>query len=147
MRKSGDGGNGKSAAKATVSGPRKGPRDANGSPAARKMQGTQSLAAEFPFNANKPHEIGDATRKPRAGATAKPANPAVTASTLTEVNTSPKTGSEARRGTNPITAPLEHVRVDSGGQVLTTNFAQPAPCRGSVCTRSGWSMPRASRAS
>ena len=49
----------------------------------RKMQGTQALAAAFPFNANKPGEIGDAARTPKAGATAEPAEPAVTGSTLT----------------------------------------------------------------
>jgi catalase len=126
MRKSGNNGkNGKGAGKATVSGPRQGSRHSNGSPAVRKRQGVQKLAAEFPFNANKPHEIGDTARKPRAGATAKPADPAVTGSTLTEVNTSRKTGGEARPGMNPLTVPLDHVRVDSGGQILTTNFAQP----------------------
>jgi catalase len=127
MRKSADNNkkNGKGSARSTVSGPRKGPRNANGDPAVRKMQGTQTLAAEFPFNANKPHEIGDAATRPRAGATATPSDPAVTGSTLTEVNTSPKTGSEAKPGTNPGNAPLDRARVDSGGQVLTTNFAQP----------------------
>ncbi len=51
MRKSADNGkNGKGSARSTVSGPRKGPRNATGDPAVRKAQGTQALAAEFPFN-------------------------------------------------------------------------------------------------
>jgi catalase len=113
----------KGAAKSTVSGPRKGPRGAGNGPAVRKMQNTQTLAATFPFNANKPHEIG--ARGPKPGATAEPPDPAVTGSTLTESTASPKTGTPARAGVNPGNAPLDRVRVDSGGQVLTTNFAQP----------------------
>jgi catalase len=54
-----------------------------------------------------------------------PSDPAVLASTLTEANSSPKTGAAARQGLNPGNQPLDRVRVDSGGQVLTTNFAQP----------------------
>ena len=126
MRKGGDNGKtGKGATKSTVSGPRKGPSETNGSPAARKMRGLQALAAEFPYNAGKGQEIGDAARKPKPGASAAPADPAVTSSTLTEINTSPKTGAPAHPGTNPGTGPLDRARVDSGGQVLTTNFAQP----------------------
>jgi catalase len=113
----------KGAAKSTVSGPRKGPRGAGNGTAVRKMQNTQTLAATFPFNANKPHEIGG--RGPKPGATAEPPDPAVTGSTLTESTASPKTGTRARAGVNPGNAPLDRVRVDSGRQVLTTNFAQP----------------------
>jgi catalase len=113
----------KGAAESTVSGPRKGPKGSG--PAARKMEGAQALAAAFPFNASKPGEIGAASRTPKAGATAKPPDPAVVASTLTEANTSAKTGAPPRPGLNPGNQPLERVRVDSGGQVLTTNFAQP----------------------
>jgi catalase len=114
----------KAAAKSTVSGPPKGPRGGN-EPAVRKMEGTQALASAFPFNANKPAEIGDAARKPKAGATAEPPDPTVTGSTLTEATGSPKTGTRARPGFNPANEPLDRVRVDSGGQALTTNFGQP----------------------
>ena len=62
---------------------------------------------------------------PRPGATAKPPDPSVTGSTLTETTTSAKTGGPAQAGFNPGNAPLDRVRVDSGGQALTTNFAQP----------------------
>jgi catalase len=108
---------GKGAAKSTVSGPRRGPRGTNGDgadPAVAKMQKTQALAAAFPFNRNKPGEFGDAARTPKPGATAEPPDASVTASTLTEQTESPKTG-----------APLDRVRVDSGGQGLTTNFGHP----------------------
>ena len=115
----------KGAAKSTVSGPRKGVRGpANGS-AERKMQGTQDLAAAFPFNASKAGEIGDAARTPKPGVTAEPPDPMVVGSTLSEDNASPKTGAPARPGVNPGNGPLDRVRVDGGGQTLTTNFAQP----------------------
>ena len=113
-----------SAAKSTVSGPRKGPGRA-GDAAARKMEGTQKLAASFPANSNKAKEYGEAARKPKAGQSAQPVDPAVTGSTLTEATPSKKTGTKARSGFNPGNDPLDRVRVDSGGQVLTTNFGQP----------------------
>ncbi len=115
----------KGAAKSTVSGPSRLPNDVGNGPAERKMRGTQALAAAFPFNASKAGEIGKAARTPKAGATAKPSDPAVGASTLTETNVSAKTGAPPPPGSNPGTQPLDRVRVDSGGQVLTTNFAQP----------------------
>jgi catalase len=115
----------KPAGKSTVGGPRNGPRGASGDPAVRKMQGAQALTAAFPYNTNKPGEIGDASRKPKRGATVDPSHPAVTASTLTEANASPKAGTRARAGFSPGSDSLDRVRVDSGGQVLTTNFAQP----------------------
>jgi catalase len=89
------------------------------------MQGTQSLAAAFPYNPNKPAEIGKASRIPKPGVTVEPPEPTVTGSTLTEATTSAKTGSPARPGVNPGTEPLERVRVDSNGRALTTNFGQP----------------------
>ena len=118
----------KGAAKSTVSGPRRGPRGPNGDgadAAVAKRQKTQALVAAFPFNRNKPGEIGDAARTPKPGATAEPADASVTASTLTEQTESPKTGAAATPGLNPGNAPLDRVRVDSGGRGLTTNFGQP----------------------
>ena len=116
---------GKGAAKSTVSGARKGPSGDGADPAVRRMQGTQALAAARPYNPLKPGEIGEASRTPKPGATAESADPAVTGSTLSEANASAKTGAPARIGLNPGTQALDRVRVDSGGQVLTTNFAQP----------------------
>jgi catalase len=89
------------------------------------MRKTQALAAAFPFNRNKPDEIGNGTRAPKPGATVEPADASVTASTLTERNESAKTGGPAELGTNPGNAPLDLVRVDSAGRGLTTNFGQP----------------------
>ena len=56
---------GKGAAKSTVSGPRKG-AGSGSDPAVRKAEGTQALAAAFPYNPNKPGEIGEASRTPQA---------------------------------------------------------------------------------
>ena len=114
----------KTPARSTVSGPRS-VRSVNGDRATRKMQDTERLAAAFPSNANKSGEIGDASRSPQPGVTAKPADPTVTASTLTEATNSTKTGAQAQTGFNPGNEPLDRVRVDSTGRGLTTNFAQP----------------------
>jgi catalase len=116
---------GKGAAKSTVSGPRRGPTGNGGDPAIRKIEGTQALAAAFPYNPNKPGEIGEAARTPKPGPTAEPPDPTATGSTLSEGTTSAKTGAPARVGDNPGIQPLERVRVDSGGRALTTNFGQP----------------------
>jgi catalase len=115
----------KSAAKATVSGPAGGQDDLNNDPAARKAKNTDVLAAAFPTNKNKPNEYGKATRKPKQGTTAEPPDPETTGSTLTETVSSDKTGTQARPGFNPGNEPLDRVRVDSGGRMLTTNFGQP----------------------
>ncbi len=119
----------KPAAKATVSGPAKGQSDLNDNldkdPAVRKAKNTNALAAAFPTNKNKPNEYGEAVRKPKRGPTAEPPAPETTGSTLTETVSSDKTGTQARPGFNPGNEPLDRVRVDSGGRVLTTNFGQP----------------------
>ena len=123
-RKTSSPGNG--AAKSTVNGPSQGPSGLGNDPAVRKMQRAQDLASAFPFNASKAGEYGAASRPPSPGAAVEaPDDPSVTGSTLTEVNTSPKTGGPAEPGLNPNNLPLDRVRVDSSGQVLTTNFAQP----------------------
>ncbi|MEO8628486.1 MAG: catalase [Betaproteobacteria bacterium] len=90
-----------------------------------KMQATQALVAAFPFNANKASEYGEAARTPQAGQTAEPSDPSVSAGTLSETNASDKTGEGATPGLNPSNGPLDRVRVDSGGQVLTTNQGVP----------------------
>jgi len=113
------------AAKSTVSGPRKGARNSNGDAAMRKANDTQTLAAAFPFNSAKAGEIGEASRRPGAGPTAALPDEEVTSSTVTEATPSAKTGTKARPGLNPANSGLDRVRVDSGGQPLTTNFGQP----------------------
>ena len=80
----------------------------------------------MPFNPNKPSEHGKGALKPAAGATAEPLDSNVTGSTLTERESSPKVGQgKPQLGFNPGTLPLDRVRVDSAGRVLTTNQAVP----------------------
>jgi len=90
-----------------------------------KMEATQGLAADMPYNPNKPMEHGDASRTPPPGATNEPEDQAATGSTLTERTATPKTGNGAQPGNNATNAPLDRVRVDSSGRVLTTNQAVP----------------------
>ena len=94
--------------------------------ATAKMAGVEALAAAFPFNAAKPSEFGPAAAKPAKGQTADLPHPMVTGSTLTESNASDKVGSgKPPAGSNPGNGPLDNVRVDSGGRVLTTNQGVP----------------------
>ena len=88
------------------------------------MAATQALAARMPFNANKEAEHGELPLAPPEGCPSSP-NPAATGSTLTESNESDKAGTAARPGFNPGNLPLDRVRVDSGGRVLTTNQGVP----------------------
>ena len=114
----------KGPAKSTVSGSRGGPRA--GDRLAQKMRATNELAASFPFNSSKGAEFETEARKLKPGASAEPADPAVKGSTTTEErNGLGKAGAPAAVGVNRTIAPLEAVRVDSGGQRLTTNFGQP----------------------
>jgi catalase len=113
-------------ARSTASRPPKPPAGNNGDLAVRKLEGTQALAAAFPFNSNKPAEFGGPSLTARPGATAEPPDPVVTASTLSErTSSSAKAGGPAEPGVNPGNEPLARVRVDSAGQPLTTNFGQP----------------------
>ncbi len=95
---------------------------ANDDAIAAKRSGTQALASAVPFNENKSSEYGaDAALAPPGGISIQANDRAVTGSTLTETNESPKTGMPAAAGENPASGPLTRVRVDSGGQELTTN--------------------------
>lgn len=91
-------------------------------PARAQAAQTEALAAGMPFNANKALEHGaaDGVNPPR-GQTVAPASRLPTGSTLTEDNGTLKTGSVAPEGVNAAIEPLDRVRVDSGGQALTTN--------------------------
>ena len=112
----------KAAARNTDSGPARIPPAAGGDVLAEKMAQTEALAAAMPFNATKPAEHGfaNATR-PQQGATAEPASRLPTGSTLSEENGTEKTGSVAPEGVNATIEPLDRVRVDSSGRMLTTN--------------------------
>jgi len=92
----------------------------------RKSEGVQKLAAGIPYNAAKALEYGDVSAQPPEGEFISPDDPRVTASTLSETSTSDKTGGDKPMpGVNRNTGSLDRVRVDSGGQVLTTNQAVP----------------------
>jgi catalase len=90
------------------------------------MQGTQDLAAAFAFNTAKDFEFGARAQQPVRGQTADAPDPAVTGSTLTEKNSSAKTGSgKPALGVDPNNASLDRARADASGQVLTTNQGVP----------------------
>jgi catalase len=92
-----------------------------------KSAGTQALAAAFPFNQNKPLEFDpQAAVNPEPGQWAKPDDPIVGASTVSEINGSDKVGSGGPPiGENKTIAPLDRVRVDSTARQLTTNQGVP----------------------
>ena len=87
-----------------------------------KVSASAELAAAVVWNENKPAEHGDAAYDPPPGQTAEPSTPLATASTVTESTVSGKAGAgKPPAGHNPTVGSLDRVRVDSGGQVLTTN--------------------------
>ncbi|RZI97553.1 MAG: catalase [Variovorax sp.] len=87
-----------------------------------KASQTGDLVAAMPHNANKPLEYGfDNALNPPAGAVATPPSRIPGGSTLSEEVPSDKTGGAAIEGLNATIEPLDRVRVDSAGQVLTTN--------------------------
>ena len=91
-----------------------------------KAESSQALAAGRPFNTNKPNEYGRAALEPQPGATLETPDFRATGSTLTEDTASPKTGTgELNLGVNPGNLPLDRVRTDSTGRVLTTNLGVP----------------------
>jgi catalase len=114
----------RSSARATATAPARSPKAGRSADAATaKAAGTQRLVAKFPFNAAKPSEFA---AQPAAGQTEQPESAAVTGSTLTESNASAKLGSgKPRAGFNTGNGPLDRARVDSGGQMLTTNQGVP----------------------
>ena len=80
----------------------------------------------MPFNPTKAGEHGFKNGvSPAAGATVDPESRLPGSSTLSEANSSEKTGGVAPQGVNATIAPLDRVRVDSTGQVLTTNQGVP----------------------
>ncbi|MEO6529089.1 MAG: catalase [Gemmatimonadaceae bacterium] len=112
----------KAAARNTASAPAHPSPATGGDAIAQKMAATDALVALVPFNANKPSEFGRANAVcPMRGFSFSATDPAVGASTGTEANANDKTGSPAGEGDDPTTMPLDRVRVDNTGQVLTTN--------------------------
>lgn len=112
-----------SSARSTVGGPSGEAAPApKGDTLARKMDDTEKLVSNFRSNPNKASEYGAASSEPQRGVTARPASPDVSASTLTETEASAKAGrGEPNLGFNPGNLPLDRVRADASGQVLTTN--------------------------
>ena len=89
---------------------------------AEKLKQTDALVAAMPFNVNKESEHGfeNGTAPPQGNALT-PESSLVTASTLSEVVTNDKVGTQAHEGHNAGNGSLDRVRVDSSGQHLTTN--------------------------
>lgn len=86
------------------------------------MAQVQALTAGMPHNPTKASEHGfENAVAPQRGATVEPESRLPGGSTLTEENGSEKTGSVAPEGLNATIEPLDRVRVDSAGRVLTTN--------------------------
>ena len=114
-----------SSARATVSGPSaKDSRPDTGDTLVAKFAAVAELAAAMPFNVNKPLEYGAASAPPTGQVVDAP--PEATGSTVTETTPSAKVGSgEPVLGMNPENRPLDRVRTDSSGQVLTTNQGIP----------------------
>jgi catalase len=113
----------KAASRNTASGPSRPAAGPAGDLPSARASGVQALSAAFPFNANKPLEIGRAHAiAPPEGQTAEPASPIVTGSTLSEANSSDKVGDGLPPiGVNATTQSLDRVRADASGRVLTTN--------------------------
>ncbi|MET0858158.1 MAG: catalase, partial [Telluria sp.] len=92
----------------------------------QKTAAAQELSAKMPFNPTKPGEYGDAAYTPQPGDTHEPSTAAATGSTNTETVASAKVGSGVPpAGANGTNDPLDRVRVDAGGQGLTTNQGVP----------------------
>jgi catalase len=112
------------AARNTDSGP-----SALGPPAdahSAKSGETHDMAAAMPYNLGKAAEHGFQNGvNPPAGTTVEAPSRLPLGSTLSEANSTEKTGTVAPEGVNATIAPLDRVRVDSTGQVLTTNQGVP----------------------
>ncbi len=117
----------KTSARSTVSGPtHKGAAADMSDAATAKMEGTEMVSASFPYNAAKSSEFGKAAKEPVVGQSVEAPHPIVGASTLSEGNASDKAGQGTPEiGFNPGNGPLDRVRVDSSGRVLTTNQGVP----------------------
>ncbi|MEP6556929.1 MAG: catalase [Burkholderiales bacterium] len=114
---------GKTAGRVTDSGSSQAPDAAHGDQLVQKAIDTQEIAASMPHNPNSLKDSGhDSAVNPSEGAQADKTSKLASASTLTERNENDKTnGAADEPGTNPTVGPLSRVRVNSGGQPLTTN--------------------------
>ena len=89
-----------------------------------QKKGAEALVTAIPNNPLKATEFGlKSGHAPAQGKHIKTASPVVTASSVTEDTSSEKVGAgKPQLGLNPANASLDGVRVDSGGQALTTNM-------------------------
>ncbi|MBC8087193.1 MAG: catalase, partial [Phycisphaerae bacterium] len=119
-----------SSALSTVAGPSSAPIAATGLDGQQEVlaiqkNGTNALAAAMPFNPLKDGEHGlESGHEPSSGEpAADPPHPIVGASTVAEGAQSEKIGDGVvEAGKNATVGSLDRVRVDSTGQVLTTNM-------------------------
>jgi len=113
----------KAASRNTASAPSKPSPAPEGDLLAQKAADTEALVEAVPFNSNKSGEFGrENAVSPPEGFAVEPPSPMVGSSTISEANASDKTGTgDAITGVNPLVGPLDRVRVDNSGQVLTTN--------------------------
>ncbi len=87
-----------------------------------KVDSGKDLAAGMSHNPTKAGEYGEKAAQPQQGATVEPSSPLTTASTAAENQASDKLGAgKPVIGVDPTVEPLDRVRVDAGGQMMTTN--------------------------
>jgi len=95
-------------------------------PLTLQAQATNRLVATMPENLNTPLEFGhENAHAPQPGATSAADDRSVTASTISETNSSAKTGASAAPGHSALDGTISSVRVDSGGRMMTTNQGVP----------------------
>ncbi len=112
----------KSTARKSDSAPAKMPPGAEGDLPVEKAKATNALASSMRTAEHKLTENGhEYAVSPLEGSHADSPSPLVGTSTLAESNESAKVGTAAKPGTNATIAPLDRVRADGTGQVLTTN--------------------------
>jgi catalase len=115
----------KAAARGTSSGPSH-PAPPGDDILSQKAAATEALVASMPFNTAKPAEYPSGRGELPPEGAHMPAPPEVTGSSLSESNTTPKTGEPAvGDGYNGNDGSLARVRVNAGGQALTTNQGIP----------------------
>ena len=113
--------------RATASGPAVPAATPTDDPAAHQHIVVSSVSASFTHNPTKAAEYDpEATLAPPAGAAAPSRDPIAGASTVSEANGSAKTGSGgAIVGRDPLSRPLDRVRVDATDRGLATNQGVP----------------------
>ncbi|WP_036169728.1 catalase [Noviluteimonas dokdonensis] len=117
---------GRAAARNTDSGSARGVPKGTGDRIAERAADVEATAEAMPFNANKPLEYGyDNAHAPQEGEGVEAPSDDVTASSLSEVNTSDKLGTRAGNGDPVAVGPLDPVRTDATARRMTTNQGVP----------------------